>query len=193
MNKKELRSIYLEKRKELLPDEQEGLSTAIVNIFESISFSSLRLVHIYYPITGKHEFNSLLLKEHLLNRYSHLKFVLPKSNTEDHSLTNILWEKDTPLAMNQWGITEPEHGEEIDSKLIDMVIVPLLAFDKKGNRIGYGKGFYDRFLADCRPDVLKAGTCYFEPEELLPEISEHDIPLDFCVTPRKIWKFNSAI
>ena len=166
---------------------------AIVRIFEDISLDNLEIIHIYYPITGKHEFNSLLLKEHLQKRYPRLKFVLPKSNTEDHSLTNILWETGTPLSMNQWGITEPEHGKEIDSKLIDMVVVPLLAFDKKGNRIGYGKGFYDRFLADCRPDVLKAGTCYFEPEELLPEISEHDIPLDFCVTPRKIWKFNSAI
>lgn len=193
MTKKELRAIYLQKRRELLPDEQENLSIAIVQIFEDISLDNLEIVHIYYPITGKHEFNSLLLKEHLLKRSPQLKFVLPKSNTEDHSLTNILWETDTPLAMNQWGITEPEHGKEIDSKLIDMVILPLLAFDKQGNRIGYGKGFYDRFLADCRTDVIKAGTCYFEPEERIEEVNRHDIPLDFCVTPQKIWRFNSTI
>lgn len=191
MNKKELRTIYLQKRKELLPAELETLSRAIVRKFETLSIKDVQFVHIYYPITGKHEFNSLLLKEHLATKYPQLKFVLPKSDTEEHTLTNILWEKDTPLAMNQWGITEPEYGTEIESSLIDMVIVPLLAFDKHGNRLGYGKGFYDRFLSDCRPDVIKAGTSYFEPEDSFAEVDEYDIPLDLCITPQKIWQFNS--
>lgn len=193
MNKKELRAVYLQRRRDLLPGEQESLSSAIVSHFDELKFDAIKFVHIYYPITGKHEFNSLLLKQHLSTKYPQLKFILPKSNTEDHTLTNILWEKDTPLAMNQWGITEPEYGEEIDSKLIDVVIVPLLAFDRLGNRLGYGKGFYDRFLTDCRPDVIKAGTSYFEPEEKFEEVNEYDIPLDLCITPDEIWKFNSLI
>lgn len=191
MNKKELRTIYLQKRKGLLPSELESLSMAIVRKFETVSINDVQFVHIYYPITGKHEFNSLLLKEYFASKYPQLKFVLPKSDTEEHTLTNILWEKDTPLAMNQWGITEPEYGTEIESKLIDMVIVPLLAFDKQGNRLGYGKGFYDRFLSDCRPNVIKAGTSYFEPEDSFAEVDEYDIPLDLCITPQRIWQFNS--
>jgi 5-formyltetrahydrofolate cyclo-ligase len=74
-----------------------------------------------------------------------------------------------------------------------MVIVPLLAFDKQGNRLGYGKGFYDRFLSDCRPDVIKAGTSYFEPEERFEELDQYDVPLDLCITPNNIWKFNSTL
>ncbi|MEJ6981133.1 5-formyltetrahydrofolate cyclo-ligase [Pedobacter sp. P351] len=193
MTKKELRSVYLQKRKDLLPDELESLSSAIVARFDTLKLDAIRFVHIYYPITGKHEFNSLLLKEHLSTKFPQLKFILPKSNTEDHSLTNILWEKDTPLSMNQWGITEPEYGEEIDSKLIDAVIVPLLAFDRLGHRLGYGRGFYDRFLSDCRPDVIKAGTSYFEPEEKFEDVNEYDIPLDLCITPNEIWRFTSLI
>lgn len=190
MDKRALRKTYLEKRKALLPAELEKLNELVVGKFAELSFNNIKLVHIFYPITGKQEFNSLLLKEYLENTQPELKFVLPKSNTSNHTLTNILWEEETPLAMNQWGITEPELGIEVPSKSIDMVIIPLLAFDKQGNRIGYGKGFYDRFLADCRPDVVKAGVSYFNPEEKFDDVDVYDIPLDICVTPEKIWRFN---
>jgi 5-formyltetrahydrofolate cyclo-ligase len=91
--------------------------------------------------------------------------------------------------MNQWGITEPEYGKEVPPQLIDVVIVPLLAFDTRGNRLGYGKGFYDRFLAECKADVLKIGVSYFEPEQAFEEVDEYDIPLDICVTPERVWSF----
>lgn len=189
MNKKDLRKIYLEKRRNLLPDELENLNISIVSKFQKLSFQNIKLIHIFYPITGKHEFNSLLLKEYIEAIHPEIKFVLPKSNIEDNTLTNILWEKETPLAMNQWGITEPEYGVEVPAELIDMIIIPLLAFDKHGNRLGYGKGFYDRFLSTCRRDVIKTGISYFNPEDRFEEVDPFDIPLDICITPAKIWKF----
>ena len=190
MNKKDLRDIYLQKRRGLLPEVIEAYSKAIVEQFKDLSLQNIKLAHIFYPIPGKQEFNSLLLKEYLKVVHPEINFVLPKSNISDNTLTNILWEEETPLAMNQWGITEPEYGIEVPSKSIDMVIIPLLAFDKQGNRIGYGKGFYDRFLADCRPDVIKTGVSYFGPEEKFEDVDVYDIPLDICVTPEKIWRFN---
>lgn len=189
MNKKELRKLYLDKRRNLLPDELETLSIAIVDRFNELSFGSINYVHLYYPITGKQEFNSLLLKSYLEQHYPQIQFALPKSNIVNNTLTTVLWEPHTPLAMNQWGITEPEYGTEIPSELVDTVIVPLLAFDRYGNRLGYGKGFYDRFLSECRPDVLKIGVSYFEPEEKLEEINDFDISLDVCVTPGTVWRF----
>lgn len=70
-----------------------------------------------------------------------------------------------------------------------MVLIPLLAFDKKGYRVGYGKGFYDRFLADCRPDVVKVGLSVFEPIDEIADLNEFDIKMDFCITPNRVWQF----
>ena len=189
MNKVQLRNQYLTKRKDLLPSEQEDLSIKIVKRFGEVSLKGSHFIHIFYPITGKHEFNSLLLKERLENDYQNPQFLLPKADLINHTLTHILWEKNTPLAMNQWGITEPEYGKEVPPQFIDVVIVPLLAFDTRGNRLGYGKGFYDRFLAECKADVLKIGVSYFEPEQAFEEVDEYDIPLDICVTPERVWSF----
>ena len=171
-----------------MPGDIETLSTAISDKFAFISLNNIELVHIFYPMTGKQEFNSLLLKEKLLELKPQIKFVLPKI-TAENKLTNILWDDETPLANNRWGITEPEHGTEIASEKIDMVIVPLLAFDQQGNRVGYGKGFYDRFFTTCRADVRKIGVSYFEPEETFEDLNRYDVPLDHCVTPQKIWSF----
>jgi 5-formyltetrahydrofolate cyclo-ligase len=190
VNKKDLRIAYLQKRRDLLPDEINELSQAIVDRFTELSLSGIKNLHIFYPIPGKQEFNSLLLKESLKQNYPEIQFILPKSNTADFTLHNILWEEDTPLAMNQWGITEPEEGVEVPANEIDAVIIPLLAFDEKGNRLGYGKGFYDRFLICCRPDVLKIGVSYFPPEQQFEELDAYDVPIDVCVTPNKIWHFN---
>lgn len=192
MNKQELRKIYLQKRKQLTPPEMAELNAAIINNFASLNLTGIRFIHIFYPITGKHEFNSLLLVDWLKENHPEIELVLPKTILADFSLKNILWQSNTPLGMNQWGITEPESGIEIDSARIDMVLLPLLAYDKSGNRLGYGKGFYDRFLINCKPDVQKIGISYFEPEEIFEEIDAYDIPLNACVTPKRIWKFGEA-
>jgi len=73
--------------------------------------------------------------------------------------------------------------------LICWVFVPLVVFDRKGNRAGYGKGYYDRFLMTCRPDCLKIGFSYFEPVELLEDKNQYDIPLNMCITPAGSYVF----
>lgn len=93
------------------------------------------------------------------------------------------------LALSDWQIHEPSHNETIASNEIDLVIVPLLAFDERGYRVGYGRGFYDRFLAQCRPDAQKIGLSYFPPVERIDDVNEFDIKLDSCVTPGKVWRF----
>ena len=95
-----------------------------------------------------------------------------------------------PLKLNKWGIPEPVNGIEIPATQLDVVFIPLLAFDEKGNRIGYGKGFYDRFLNECKEDVIKVGLSFFEATTTIEDTNANDIPLDFCVTPEKIYRFN---
>ena len=83
-----------------------------------------------------------------------------------------------------------KHGSEIiPPGNIDLVFVPLLAFDEKGYRIGYGKGFYDKYLADCRNDCIKAGFCYFDPLASIDDSNEFDVPLNLCITPQNVYVF----
>jgi 5-formyltetrahydrofolate cyclo-ligase len=96
---------------------------------------------------------------------------------------------DSSFEMNEFNVPEPMHDDEVDPAEIDLVLVPLLAFDKKGFRVGYGKGYYDRFLNGCRDDCIKLGFSYFEPIESIEGTHEFDVPLDLCITPQQVYVF----
>ena len=81
------------------------------------------------------------------------------------------------------------NGFEIKPKKLQVVFVPLLAYDFYGNRVGYGKGYYDKFLAKCGEKCLKIGLSFFTPEKKIL-VSPIDIKIDLCVTPKKIYNFN---
>ena len=104
-------------------------------------------------------------------------------------MTHFLLTDNTTLKKNALNIPEPIDGIEIDNSKMDVIFIPLLAFDKQGSRVGYGKGFYDKFLSNCRPGTIKVGLSFFEAEELISDISEYDIKLDYCVTPEEIIVF----
>lgn len=93
------------------------------------------------------------------------------------------------FANSDWGIPEPVGGSAVKSTDFDIVLIPLLAFDKNGQRIGYGKGFYDRYLAACRPDCLKIGISLFDPVDFIEDMESHDIPLDIAICPAKLYDF----
>jgi 5-formyltetrahydrofolate cyclo-ligase len=97
----------------------------------------------------------------------------------------------TVIKVNDWGIPEPVDGVEIPASKIEAVFIPLLVFDQKGNRIGYGKGFYDEFLSRCTKEVVKVGLSLFPAEKEIEEVNEHDVPLDYCVSPEKIYNFKN--
>ena len=91
---------------------------------------------------------------------------------------------------SEYGIPEPVSGIEISPEMIEVVFVPLLVYDKRGHRIGYGKGFYDRFLKRCNSEAVFVGLSFFDPE---PEIffEDLDVPLNFCVVPKEIFDFQN--
>ena len=70
-----------------------------------------------------------------------------------------------------------------------MVLVPLLCFDENGYRVGYGKGFYDRYLKQMNSKTIKIGLSLFPPVKLITDTSDWDVKLDFCITPEQIFKF----
>lgn len=187
MLKKELRQKYKALRKQLSENELEEMSLAIANKLLKLPIWEKTYFHIFLPITEQKEVNTEFIL-HLLSGKDK-EAIVSKCDFNTCNLVHFLLTDNTRIKKNEYNIPEPVDGIEVPSHKIDVVFVPLLAFDKKGHRVGYGKGFYDKFLSECKPDVIKIGLSLFEPEELITDIFEGDIKLDYCVTPDSIHSF----
>jgi len=191
MTKKELRTLYKQKRNALSAEERDLLSRQIderLLLFPN-SLWEHHTYHIFLPIERLAEINT----NYILNilRDKNKQIAVPKMDSNTRTLSSILLTKDTQLINNAWGIPEPKQGVIITPETIDVVFVPLLAYDKYGNRIGYGGGYYDRFLHICRPETLKIGLSFFPPEEdFSAMITSTDVSLNYVVTPEKIFECN---
>ncbi len=174
-------------RTALSQEELESQSIAIANNALGCDIWNYEYYHIFLPIARLREINTEYLLSILSGKDKHI--LLSKSNFEEQSMAHYLLTDSTRLVENIYGIPEPLNGIEISSKKIDVVFIPLLAFDKQGNRVGYGKGFYDRFLASCKPDVMKVGLSFFEPESEIIKKDIHDINLDYCITAKEVYSF----
>jgi 5-formyltetrahydrofolate cyclo-ligase len=191
MQKQDLRKEFLQKRKALTETKVEGFSKKIHDwFFRNIPVHAYATIHTFLPIKHHNEVDTWLFI-HTLQKDFSTDIVIPKSHG-DGTMSHYIFTKETVFVENKWKIPEPSHISYLISQVskIDLVLIPLLCFDKKGYRVGYGKGYYDRFLADCRPDVLKIGLSIFEPVELIDDIDEFDVKMDFCITPNKIWQFS---
>lgn len=185
-DKQLLRKSYKKLRKNLSEDVIETMSLEIANQALQLPIWDKTYYHIFLPISHKKEVNTEYLL-HILHGKDK-SIVISKANFDTGEMDHNLLQENTVLKTSKYGIPEPISGIGISPKNIDIVFVPLLAFDEKGNRIGYGKGFYDRFLAKCKPKALFIGLSFFEPE---PEIyfESTDVPLHFCITPKKNYAF----
>ena len=191
MKKTELRKLYLSKRKAVSVEEVAIKSQQITDLFfQNFDLSEVKNLHVFLPITKKNEINTWLIIRYLQQNFPLIKIIIPKITEENFELDNYDFVEKN-LIENKWGILEPsgENQEKILSEQIDLVIIPLLIFDKNGNRVGYGKGFYDRFLQQCKSQSLKVGLCLEEAIEMIEDINEFDVKMDFCITPNKIYEF----
>lgn len=188
MNKNELRKKYKDLRKELTEEEIVSKSIQIANQLLKLSVWEKTYYHLFLSIKNQKEIDTEQVLHILFARSKEV--VVSKSDFETNTLSHFLLTENTKLKINKYGIPEPENGLPVPENMLDVVFVPLLSFDKKGNRVGYGKGFYDSFLKKCKPDTLKIGLSFFNSEEIITGIYEGDIPLNYCVTPTKIYKFN---
>ena len=107
-----------------------------------------------------------------------------------NSLEHILLTDNTLLIKNKWQIPEPTDGMLVPESKIEVVFVPLLAVDEHGNRVGYGKGYYDGFLKKCSEKTIKIGLSLLGIEkEPISDTHENDVRLDYCINPEGISKF----
>lgn len=186
MNKKKLRSYYKKKRAEISSLKFEHLSIEIANQILNLPIWDFDNFHVFMGVEKLKEINTNFVISILQGRDKNI--VIPKVISDDQ-LHHYLLTDSTKLKLNEWNILEPINGIEVEPKKIEVVFVPLLAFDLYGNRVGYGKGYYDKFLAECGKKCLKIGLSFFTPEKKIPT-SPLDIKLNYCVTPKKIYNFN---
>ena len=188
MKKEDIRRDFLKKRRELTEAVVNESSEQIFNHIRTLDIWNKNTFHVFLPIKRNKEVNTWPVI-HFLKDELQKQIVLSKTNFKDTSLQHIRYDSDTELYKNKFGIPEPIRGITVDEKDIDVVFVPLLAFDSKGNRVGYGKGFYDIFLSKCRPDTITIGLSLFNEEVEIDDVNELDFPLDYCITPNGIKTF----
>lgn len=186
MTKKDYRVKYKKLRSNFTDKTAEDLSLQIANNLLQLPIWEATNYHLFLSISEKKEINTEYLMHILQGRDKSI--IVPKVITGTHKMVHILLQDNTSLKLSNYGVPEPISGIEIHPEQIEVVFIPLLAFDSKGNRLGYGKGFYDRFLKQCKPEAIFIGLSFFEAENTIP-MEETDIPLHFCITPTKTYSF----
>jgi 5-formyltetrahydrofolate cyclo-ligase len=187
MNKSELRTKYKALRQQLSAQEIEDKSLAIANNVLKLDIWNKTYYHLFLTIAEQKEVDTEFVLQILAGKDKEI--VISKSDFDTLKMTHYLLTDNTKIKKNEYNIPEPVDGLEVPTVKIDVVFVPVLAFDVFGNRVGYGKGFYDKFLSECKPETLKIGLSFFEAETKMEGVFENDIPLDFCVTPQKTYRF----
>lgn len=187
--KQELRSAYRQLRKSLKQEEVEAKSKAIN--FQFLNWlkvqGPIQHFHLFFPIDRFNEVNTFYIKDSLDQQGKTLyASQVSKLNTE---LETLKLPVDAAFFLDEWGIPVPQESIMVSPNKIEVVFVPLLAYDKVGNRVGFGKGFYDAFLGKLRPEVIKIGLSFYPPEEYI-QSEPHDIRLNYCITPEKVFTFS---
>lgn len=185
--KSKLRKKYQALREAKSSEEIEAESLLIANNLLKMPIWDYEFYHLFLSILEKKEIDTEPVMHILQGKDKNI--IISKSDFSTREMKHFLLTDSTTIRKNEWNIPEPLGGLEIASSKINVVFVPLLAFDKMGHRVGYGKGFYDKLLAACNPKVVKVGLSLFDPEKEIPGILTSDVPMDYCVNPNKIYEF----
>jgi len=185
-NKLFLRQLFKKERSLLSPNQVKTSSKLIfknlmtLNIWEKIFYHS----YLSNVLNNEVETNEII---NLLFKKNKRVFVPKILGT---NLIHIEINKNTSYSKNQLGIREPVNSSKSNPDLLEVIFVPLLAFDKQGDRVGYGGGYYDKFLGDIKNNALKIGLSLFEPIDKILDIEDHDISLDYIITPKRVYNFS---
>jgi len=184
-NKLFLRQLFKKQRSELTDNQVKILNKRIFKNLTTIKIWDNNFYHLYLS----NDLNKEVETDKLINLLfdKNKRVFVPKILEKD--LIHIEINKSTKYSKNQLGIREPVSSSKIDENLFEVIFVPLLAFDKQGDRVGYGGGYYDKFLANIKQNSIKIGLSFFEPIDKIMDTEKHDIKLDYVVTTKKVYSF----
>ena len=187
MFKSDLRIKYLNQRFQISDFDLDLKSRLILDIISNNFNLKFKTISLFLPIDSKKEINTYYILEYAFSQKAIIG--LPKSNFETNQMIHIEFKSKNQIQLNKYEIPEAIYGESVDENLFDFVFIPLLTIDRKGNRVGYGKGFYDRFLKKCKQGCVFIGLYLFDEFEEIEDLNEFDLTLDYCVTPNQLIKF----
>lgn len=188
MIKSSLRKEYKEKRKllsaKVLDESSQAITESVLSNFQLEG----KTISLFLPIERHFEINTYGLLERAFSIGATIGIPVV-TDFHQNTLIHRVYDDETILHLNEFDIPEPKNGKKIPSEQFDYVFVPLLAVDKKGYRVGYGKGFYDRFLRACKPSCKFIGLHLFDLVDSIDDLEKTDVPLHILVTPNEIIHF----
>ncbi|OYU83232.1 MAG: 5-formyltetrahydrofolate cyclo-ligase [Flavobacterium sp. BFFFF2] len=187
MQKKDYRQQFIQAREQLSDEQTAALNQHLLHHFQAFNWEAQIHFHVFLSIAQKKEVATQPIIDWLWQQQK--KVYTSITNWETNTLETVLFEPHTHVKLGAFGIPEPVHATKAPAANMDVVLVPLLAFDERGHRVGYGKGIYDRFLKQCRPDVLKVGLSLFDHVKQIADVSAFDVPLDLVFTPDRVYSF----
>lgn len=180
--KSKIRKGVLFNRRLLSDHVYEGRNSRVIdNLLGFIAQSEVQSIHCFLPIKRNHEVDTWPLIEKLTQ--SGKSVVVSSTDFEKQIMSHFHYSVDLIFENDRFGIPTPASGRSANMSEVDAVLIPMLAGDKKGNRIGYGMGYYDRMLTEMSPDVLKIGITLGPLFDHFTFAEPHDVELDYCVTP----------
>lgn len=186
MTKSEIRKQALQQRNDLSEADYVDLCQKLLEGFKTLDFSKIKSLHLFLPIRSKKEPDTFLLIDWLQEHHPEIEIIVPKADFTSNLMSHHPYPGKEYLTNNQYHIPEPQTTKQT-ATIPDLVLVPLLAFDKRGYRVGYGKGFYDRFLQNLT--TQKIGLSFFDAVTEIKDVHLNDVRLDKCITPNGIIEF----
>ena len=192
--KTQLRRAALARRQALPATEVAVRSQQLcAQLFRHFPVAEWRWLHLFLPLARRNEPDTWPIIQRIWAELPAIRLAAPVVQADGVSLKHYELSPTTLLPENRWGIPEPlaDDKTELPAAAFDAVLVPLLAVDATGQRVGYGGGFYDRFLAQCRPGTQLIGLNVLDepPVERIANVLPTDVPLTACLTPGGVWRF----
>ena len=182
-----LRSHYKKKRFSLTKQEVDDLSQRVCKQLDKLNIWKLKHYHIFISISKYNELDT----SSIINKLKSEQKIIIVPKISNNELVHVAINDETEFSLNEYGIKEPHDGNQFIIENLDIIFIPLLAFDIEGHRVGYGKGYYDRFLKLTNNSTLKIGLSFFDPINKIQDIDDNDVKLDYCITPKQVHKFNN--